>query len=168
MVMIVMAWMRKCRMKSRRFALLIYLLFMMIIFLLINVEQQSVSSSYQTAPIDRINRYLQNHAQFFQSSSLPCNLTKTVMIEQIQHYNRISQILTQISEQISSVSNNDNFTGRGIVLALDATQIRQCQVNLHMIEYTETHLPVQVNLKIPQHEDIFDCLALVFLIGFLR
>ena len=135
---------RRYRVKLCRLALFSNLLLIIVVFLYMNVDNRSISTSYETRALHRINNQLKNHAQFFHSSSFPCNHTENVTSEQQQHYHRISQILTRLAGQTTLSSDHSHLHSRGIVLVLDSTQLHQCHVHLHMIEYTETRLPVQV------------------------
>jgi len=118
----------------------------MIILIQYDIEDKTSSVKYQNITNHLINDRLRSHARFFDQSS-SCNTTETLTVEQQQYFDKISPFLDQFRQQAIPLYSENEFNGRGIVLTVGATQISPCKVNLKMIEYIETRLPVQVKLK---------------------
>lgn len=135
---------RSWRANIYRLAFFVNLSIFLVIFVYLNGGNLTVP--YEGIAMNGVHDRLRSHSRFFNSSSCSPDATQKVTSEQKERYQKIFAILTELQEQTIAWHGNDQFSGRGIVLTLDdATEILQCQVNLQMIEYTETSLPVQVN-----------------------
>jgi hypothetical protein len=130
----------KNRKKCCRFLLLI-------IFIQHDLEEKIVPSKHRGSTKDLINDRLKSHAQFFDELSFLCNAKDTLTVEQKQDFDKIAQVLNEFRQQPVPLYSENQFNGRGIVLTVGAREISRCKVNLKMVEYIETRLPVQVKLK---------------------
>jgi hypothetical protein len=82
------------------------------------------------------------------NDSLPvCDKTNSLNNSQIYDFHRMSELLQTFRKQIIPYPNN-SFSGRGIVLTAGLSQFRYAKLNLKMIEFTGTKLPVEVRLRI--------------------
>jgi hypothetical protein len=122
----------------------------MIIFIQHDIEDKTASLKYENITND-LSMII--HARFFDESS-SCNTTETLTIEQKQYFDKIARFLAGFRQETIPSYSEDQFNGRGIVLTIVATQIFQCKVNLKMIEYIETRLPVQVKLKTTKNKSV--------------
>ncbi len=137
----------RCRSRCRRIIFLIS--FLVCLFIFVRRDINNITTrKYKNITKNLINERLRSHARFFEQSSSFCDTTESLTTEQKQYYDKMIEILVQLRQQTIPSYQEDQFNGRGIVLTVDAAQVSQYIVNLKMIEYTQTHLPVQVNLTI--------------------
>ncbi len=136
------------RLRFRRIIVLINLFICLFIFIHFGNDNVTARRKYKTITKDLINERLRSHARFFDQSSSFCNTTESLIVEQKQYYDKMTLILPQLRQQTIPSYPEDQFNGRGIVFTVDAGQVSQYMINLKMIEYIQTHLPVQVNFKI--------------------
>jgi len=74
-----------------------------------------------------------------------CNTSEPLDIEQKDAFFAISKFLNSFRQQMVPYP-NEYFHGRGIVLTVGPSQLTFARVNLKMIEFSGTRLPVQVNI----------------------
>jgi hypothetical protein len=119
------------------------------LFIVVRRDINNITTrKYKNITKDLINERLRSHARFFEQLSSLCDTTESLTTEQKQYYDKMIEILLQLRQQTIPSYQEGQFNGRGIVLTVDAAQVSQYMVNLKMIEYTQTHLPIQVNLTI--------------------
>ena len=136
------------RLRLRRVFFFINFFVCLFVFIHFDFNNTTNRRKYKSITKDLINERLRSHTRFFKESSSFCNTTESLTIEQKHYYEKVIPILPQLRQQSIPSYPNDQFNGRGIVLTVDAAQVSHYMFNLKMIEYIQTHLPVQVNFKI--------------------
>jgi hypothetical protein len=139
--------MPRCCIKIRQCIFFTIIILFIIILIKNNFENKIFSGEYENISNKLIMERLKSHARFFDDSSSPCTLTRQLNRAQMQHMDKIVQVLTEFRQQIKPTYAEIQFHGRGIVLSVGIRQISLTKVNLKMIERTKTRLPVQVELK---------------------
>jgi hypothetical protein len=86
---------------------------------------------------------LASYNLFYNDSFPVCNRTNPLTNTQKRDFQRMSELLQKFEEQIVPYPTN-HFYGRGIVLSVGSRQIKFAKVNLKMMEFTRTKLPLQV------------------------
>lgn len=145
----------KYRGKFCQFILCINLFICVIILIYHDIEDKTISNQYENITHDLINNRLKTHARFFDESSSSCNTIETLTIDEKQNFDKIIQFITQFHQRNIPLYSDKQFNGRGIVLTVDRTQITQCKINLKMIEYIQTRLPVQVKQELTIYYIVF-------------
>ncbi|CAF1463033.1 unnamed protein product [Adineta ricciae] len=90
-----------------------------------------------------VSERLASHTDFYNSSPSVCNMSAPLTSEQRQNFDQIRQFLIESREKFKPYP-EDYFHGRGIVLTIGKFQIPYAKVNLKMIQFTGTVLPVQI------------------------
>ncbi len=98
-----------------------------------------------------INKRLTSYSQMYDNSSRECNTSRPLNDAQRDGFSAISELLISLRQQIIPYPNN-YFYGRGIVLTVGPAQLKFAKVNLKMIEFSGTRLPVQVNIIVSRYK----------------
>jgi len=139
--------MLKCNVKIRRYIFFTIIILFIIILINYNFEKKFSPIEYENISNTLIMGRLKSHSRFFDKSSPPCTLMGQLSFAQMQHLDKIAQVLKEFREQIKPTYPESQFHSRGIVLTVGVRQISLTKVNLKMIERTQTRLPIQVRLK---------------------
>ena len=114
------------------------------------IVKPNVSRNYTTSVSFRqelIDERLRTYASMYDEKEVKCTADRPFQAEEKENYDTIEKMLTKIRSETIPYPEND-FTGRGIVLTMGAPQLPFIKVNLQMIAYTSTRLPVQVSIDL--------------------
>ena len=98
-----------------------------------------------------ISQCLFNHRRLYENSSSICETARAKDDEQNRNFNDVLKSLNSLRQQIVPYP-NDYFHGRGVVLTVGQSQLPFARVNLKMLEFSGTQLPVQVNILTRERE----------------
>ena len=116
-------------------------------------NDQLSNSHLIQSPFQRelISQCLLNHRRLYENSSSICETARAKDDEQNRNFNDVLKSLNSLRQQIVPYP-NDYFHGRGVVLTVGQSQLPFARVNLKMLEFSGTQLPVQVNILTRERE----------------
>jgi hypothetical protein len=115
-------------------------------FSLVTVVNSLTSSSIKSPFRDElINERLTSYSRIYDNSLRECNTSEPLDDQRKNDFSAVSKLLISLRQQIVPYP-NEYFHGRGIVLTVGPSQLQLTRVNLRMIEFSGTRLPVQVNI----------------------
>lgn len=92
-----------------------------------------------------IDERLKSHVKMYEEKNVKCTSERSFQGDEKENYDEIEKTLKKIQSEMISYPEN-YFSGRGIVLTMGDAQLPFIKVNLQMIEFTSTRLPVQVRI----------------------
>lgn len=93
-----------------------------------------------------VDEHLKSYSLMYDGKPVDCTRDRPLSDEEKENFQAIAETLKKIREEMQPYPEN-YFAGRGIVLSVGRNQLPFAKVNLQMIGFTSTRLPVQVRMN---------------------